>query len=60
MHPTPDDAFGWSDVLMLGIIVVWGLNFSLIKIALREMSPEGFNGLRLVFTAVCFVIILKI
>jgi drug/metabolite transporter (DMT)-like permease len=60
MHPTPDDAFGWSDVLMLGIIVVWGLNFSLIKIALREMSPEGFNGLRLVFTAVLFVLLLKI
>jgi drug/metabolite transporter (DMT)-like permease len=60
MHPKPDAAFGWSDVLMLGITVVWGLNFSLIKIALREMSPEGFNGVRLVLTAVLFVILLKL
>jgi drug/metabolite transporter (DMT)-like permease len=60
MHPKPDAAFGWSDVFMLGIIVVWGLNFSLIKIALREMSPEGFNGVRLVLTAVLFVILLKL
>jgi drug/metabolite transporter (DMT)-like permease len=60
MHPKPEAAFGWSDALMLGIIVVWGLNFSLIKIALREMSPEGFNGLRLALTAVLFLSLLKV
>lgn len=53
-----DPAFGWSDVFMLGVIVVWGLNFSVIKIALREMSPAGFNGVRLVLTAVVFLALL--
>jgi drug/metabolite transporter (DMT)-like permease len=54
----PSPAFGWSDLFMLGVIVTWGLNFSVIKIALREMSPAGFNGVRLVLTAVVFLVIL--
>jgi len=45
-------AFGWSDVLMICVTVTWGLNFSIIKISLREMSAGGFNGLRLILTAV--------
>jgi len=45
---------------MLGIAVVWGLNFSFIKIAFREMSPEGFNGLRLLLTAVIFLLLLAV
>jgi len=44
-------AYGWSDVLMLLSTINWGLNFSIIKISLREMSPGGFNGLRLALTA---------
>ncbi len=43
---------------MLGVIVVWGLNFSVIKIALREMTPAGFNGVRLGLTAVLLVVVL--
>jgi drug/metabolite transporter (DMT)-like permease len=43
---------------MLGVIVVWGLNFSVIKIALRELSPAGFNGLRLLLTAVILAVLM--
>lgn len=59
-HQHADPAFGWSDILMLGVIVVWGFNFSVIKIALREMSPAGFNGVRLILTAVLFIVILAV
>jgi len=45
---------------MLGVIVVWGLNFSVIKIALREMTPAGFNGVRLILTAVIFLAIMAV
>ncbi len=51
-------AFGWSDVFMLGVTVIWGLNFSIIKIALRELSPAGFNGLRLLLTAVILAVLM--
>ena len=52
MNPPPGKgtAFGWSDALMLLVTVNWGLNFSIIKISLREMTPAGFNGLRLILT----------
>lgn len=54
MTSSPDrsPAFGLSDGLMLAAVVVWGLNFSLVKIGLSELAPAGFNGLRLLLTAV--------
>ncbi|MHB8053723.1 MAG: EamA family transporter, partial [Candidatus Aminicenantales bacterium] len=53
-------AFGWSDILMLGVTVAWGLNFSIIKIALRELSPGGFNGLRLILTSVVLIVLMAV
>ncbi len=50
--------FGLSDILMLAAVVMWGINFSLIKIALREMTPNGFNGWRVTLTAASFVVLL--
>jgi drug/metabolite transporter (DMT)-like permease len=47
-------AFGASDAYMLAAVVMWGLNFTIIKIALRTMTPGGFNGLRLTLTSVLF------
>lgn len=34
------------DVAMLGLVVAWGLNFSIVKIAFNEMAPLVFNALR--------------
>jgi len=39
--------FGTTDFLMLLVVLFWAINFSIIKIALREFSPLGFNGIRL-------------
>ena len=50
--------FGATDVYMLLAVLFWAINFSFIKIALLELSPLGFNGLRLVLTSVIFFIIL--
>jgi len=50
--------FGLSDVLMFVAVVMWGVNFSLVKIALREMTPDGFNGWRILFSAVCLLLLL--
>jgi drug/metabolite transporter (DMT)-like permease len=40
---------------MLLAIVLWAVNFSLVKVALKEMSPLGFNGLRLAFASFVLV-----
>ncbi len=34
------------DAAMLAMVVVWGVNFPIVKIALRELSPMVFNALR--------------
>jgi len=36
---------------MLIAVILWAVNFSLVKIALREFSPLGFNGIRLSFAS---------
>ncbi len=38
--------FGITDLLMLLAILFWAVNFSIVKIALREFSPHAFNGPR--------------
>lgn len=50
--------FGTTDALMLMAILFWAVNFSFVKIALRELSPLGFNGIRLLFASVVLVLIL--
>lgn len=34
------------DAALLAMVVVWGVNFPIVKIILREMSPMVFNALR--------------
>jgi drug/metabolite transporter (DMT)-like permease len=60
MNKKTPSAFGASDALMLLAVVMWGINFSLIKIAMRELTAGGFNGLRLLLTAVIFLVLLVI
>ena len=50
--------FGSSDVLMLVAVVLWAVNFSLVKVALKEMSPMGFNGIRLAFASILLILFL--
>jgi drug/metabolite transporter (DMT)-like permease len=40
-------SFSRLDVALLFMTLVWGSNFSLIKVALRQMPELGFNGLRM-------------
>jgi drug/metabolite transporter (DMT)-like permease len=58
MDRPPETRFGASDALMFLAVVIWGINFTFIKIGLRELSPGGFNGLRILLTAVLFLAIL--
>jgi drug/metabolite transporter (DMT)-like permease len=60
MASSPEHRFGLSDILMLAAVVMWGINFSFIKIALRELSPNAFNGWRISLTAVGFLVLLAL
>lgn len=50
----------WSrnDLLMLTAVLIWGINFTAVKFALREFSPMAFNGVRFSLATVAMSIIL--
>jgi len=52
--------FGATDLFMLLAVLIWALNFSFIKIALREFSPLGFNGLRLILASLMLILVLLV
>ena len=47
-------------LLLLVMVVIWGANYSLIKVVLREMPPPVFNALRLSIAAAVFVAVLAL
>ena len=51
---------GKTDLYMLLAVVLWAVNFSFIKIALREFSPLTFNGIRMIIASLTLGTILLI
>jgi len=53
-------AFTWTstDLLMVAVILIWGVNFSVVKLALRDFLPLAFNGVRFGLATAVMVIIL--
>lgn len=51
--------FSSTDLALLGMVFVWGVNFSIVKQALSEMSPLAFNALRFSLATVLMLIILR-
>lgn len=43
------------DLLLLLMVIVWGSNFSVIKVALREFPEASFNALRLLLASAVFL-----
>lgn len=47
-------------LLLLLMVVIWGANYSLIKVVLRELPPPVFNALRLLIASGVFLILLAV
>jgi drug/metabolite transporter (DMT)-like permease len=39
-------SFGWIDIALLGMVIIWGINFTVVKSALSEMTPLAYNAVR--------------
>ena len=50
----------WTDVALIGLSVIWGVNFSVIKIALEEFDPLAFNAIRFVLASVTLFVFLRL
>lgn len=49
-----------SIILLVGIIIVWGINFPIMKFAFLKISPMAFNVLRFSFSSFALLLILLI
>jgi drug/metabolite transporter (DMT)-like permease len=43
------------DLLLLSMVTIWGANFSLVKVALRDFPELAFNAFRLVIASAIFL-----
>ncbi len=46
------------DGLLLALVVIWGVNFSVLKVGLDTVPPQVFNGVRMALAAGVFVVLL--
>lgn len=43
---SPQVRISWADLIMIGAVMIWGVSFSLVKLALEELPPFAFNAVR--------------
>lgn len=48
------------DFLLLLMILIWGANFSIVKVALRDFPETAFNAMRLLIASVVFVSAIRV
>lgn len=52
--------FGFTDLLLIAVAIIWGLNMVLVKFSLAELGPLPYNALRFTLAASLACIFLKI
>jgi drug/metabolite transporter (DMT)-like permease len=57
---TAGGAFGLIDLMLLAMILIWGINFAVVKAALAEMTPLSFNSLRFLLSSALTLLALKL
>ena len=48
-----------TDLGLLLIVLIWGVNFSVLKVVLRELDPLALNALRFPMAAVALWILVR-
>jgi drug/metabolite transporter (DMT)-like permease len=48
-----------TDLAMIAVVLIWGANFSVVKLALQEIPPLAFAGLRFAVAAVLLWVIAR-
>ncbi|MTI57150.1 DMT family transporter [Geosporobacter ferrireducens] len=56
---TKKNRFGSTDLMLAFVTLMWGLNYVIVKVSLKEIGPLLFNTLRFAIgSAVCWIILL--
>ena len=48
-----------NDLGLLGVVLIWGLNLTIVKVALRDVSPLAFNGVRFALATSTLLLLLR-
>jgi drug/metabolite transporter (DMT)-like permease len=48
------------DALLVLMVVIWGVNYSVIKLAFGEVRPQAFNALRMSLASIVFLAAIRI
>jgi drug/metabolite transporter (DMT)-like permease len=48
------------DLLLLVMILIWGSNFSIVKVALRDFPEIPFNAMRMVVATLVYLVMLRV
>lgn len=57
---TPTGQFGLTDILLITVALIWGLNLVLVKVSLAELGPLPYNALRFTLAASLACILLRV
>jgi drug/metabolite transporter (DMT)-like permease len=57
---TARGAFGLIDLMLLAMVLIWGINFAVVKAALAEMTPLSFNSIRFLLASALTLFSLKL
>jgi drug/metabolite transporter (DMT)-like permease len=57
---TTGGTFGLIDLMLLAMVLIWGINFAVVKAALAEMTPLSFNSLRFLLASALTLLSLRL
>ena len=49
-----------TNLALIGLSVIWGVNFSVVKVGLREFDPLAFNAIRFVLASLTLFVFLRL
>ena len=47
-----------TDALLLVMVLIWGANYSIVKLAFAEIDPQAFNAVRMLLATVLFLAVM--
>ena len=55
----PVPGWGWTETALSLMVLVWGVNFAVVKHALASFQPLAFNALRFLIASVLVLVVLR-
>lgn len=50
---------GWVDAILVVMVLIWGVNYSVIKRAFDEIAPQPYNAVRMLIASAVFFIAMR-